>query len=213
MYIYLSLFSIYLGFLPLILFAIVRKRLNSEAYLILPYLILTFLSSGYELIFTYLLDVDSSVWFKIYPFCELLVLIHYFYHLLKGRYKYMYWFFGLLYSVCFAFIAYQGKIDNFMDGDAYLQTVESVFVILAIILWMKYAFINLQEDSLLKYPQFYFISGLLFYFSGTLFMFILGSFILENQKDNFLNTWMLNLFFNVFFKILLLIGIWKARIE
>jgi hypothetical protein len=101
-----------------------------------------------------------------------------------------------------------------MDGDSYLQAIESVFVITAIILWMKYAFINLEEDSLFKYPHFYFISGLLFYFSGTLFLFMLGSVILENQNDKyFVDLWVLNQFFNIFLKILLLTGIWKARVK
>ena len=78
-------------------------------------------------------------------------------------------------------------------------------------LWMKYAFINLKEDSLLKYPPFYFISGLLFYFSGTLFLFLFGNLILKEGSEAFLDSWMLNLFFNIVFKILLFIGIWKGQ--
>jgi hypothetical protein len=100
-----------------------------------------------------------------------------------------------------------------MEGDSYLQVIESVFVITAVMLWMKYAFINLQEDSLLKFPHFYFISGLLFYFSGTLFLYLLGSLIFHNEIEYFLDYWMLNLFFNIFLKILLLIGIWKAQVK
>ncbi|MCL9807627.1 hypothetical protein NAT51_19045 [Flavobacterium amniphilum] len=160
-----------------------------------------------------ILKVDPSIWFKVYTTIEFFVLIQYFYRLLKGKYTYLHYFFGILYSVCFGFILYQGKIDNFMDGDDYLQLIESVFVIIAILLWMKYAFINLEEDSLLKYPHFYFISGLLFYFSGTFFLYLLGSVILENEKEYFIDYWMLNLFFNIFFRILLLIGIWKARVQ
>jgi hypothetical protein len=99
-----------------------------------------------------------------------------------------------------------------MDGDGYLQVIESVFVITAILLWMQYAFIRLQEDSLLKYSHFYFISGLLFYFSGTLFLFLFGHFVLGNA-DEFVEYWMLNLFFNIIFKLLLLVGIWKARVQ
>lgn len=214
MYYYFCLLSIFFGFLPLGLFLILKNKLRKDTFSILPYLALTFFASFYELVFTVILKIDASVWFKIYTSIEFFVLIHYFYKLLKGKYKYLFIFFGLLYSCSFGIIIYQGKIASFMDGDSYLQAIESVFVISAIILWMKYAFINLQEDSLLKYPQFYFVTGLLFYFSGTLFLFMLGSVILENMEEQyFLDMWILNQFFNIFFKILLLTGIWKAQVK
>lgn len=213
MYLNFCLLSIFLGFFPLPLFLVLRKRLRDEISLILPYLIITFFASFYELVFTYFLKIDASVWFKIYTLLEFLVLVHYFYRLLRGSYKYLYFCFVFLFLSCFGLIVFQGKITRFMDGDSYLQVIESVFVITCILLWMKYAFINLKEDSLLKFSQFYFISGLLLYFSGTLFLFMLGSLILENEKQYFLDFWLLNLFFNIFFKILLLIGIWKGQVK
>lgn len=213
MYLYFCLLSIFLGFLPLSFYFIVRNKLNRDISLILPYLVLAFFSSFYELIFTICLKINASVWFKIYTSLEFFVLIHYFYKLLQGRYKQLYYFFSLLYLTCFGFIVFQGKIGNFMDGDSYLQVIESVFVITVVLLWMKYAFINLQEDSLLKFPHFYFISGLLFYFSGTLFLYLLGNLILQEGAEDFANFWLLNLFFNIFLKILILIGIWKARVK
>jgi hypothetical protein len=214
MYDYLCLPSIFSGFFPLSLFLILKNKLEKDTFLIFPYLIFTFFASLYELIFTVILKVDSSVWFKIYTLIEFFVLIHYFHKLLKGKYTYFFSVFSLLFLICFGFIVYEGKIANFMDGDLYLQIIDFVFIISATILWMKYAFINLEEDSLLKYSHFYFITGLLFYFSGTLFLFMFGDVILENQENkDFLNKWTLNLLFNIFLKILLLTGIWKARVK
>ena len=211
MYLPFCLLGIFLGFLPLSLFFLLEKKLNREIKLIFPFLFLTFFSSMYELVFTIFLKIDASVWFKIYPLFEFFILAHYFYKLLKGKYKYMYFFFSLLYLACFGLIVFQGKMYSFMDGDSYLQVIESVFIITAILLWMQYAFINLQQDSLLKYPHFYFISGLLFYFSGTLFLFLFGNLLLKKGNEEFLDSWMLNLFFIIAFRILLLIGIWKGR--
>ena len=211
-YYYFCYLSVFLGFVPLSLFLISKNKLSKDVFLILPFLILTFFASAYELIFGLILKIDASLWFKIYTSLEFFVLLHYFYRLLKGRYQYLYYFFGLLYSVCFGILLYQGKIDNFMDGDGYLQAIESVFVLTAILLWMQYAFIHLKEDSLLKYSHFYFISGLLFYFSGTLFLFLLGHLVLKNAEE-FVEYWMVNLFFNIILKLILLIGIWKARVR
>ena len=212
-YFYICLLGFFFGFLPLSLFMTLKNKLSKDVFLIFPLLVLIFLGCVYELVFTTILGVDASVWFKVYTTLEFFVLIHYFYHLLKRKYKYLYLFFGIFYLVCFSLIAFQGKIPIFMDGDSYLQAIESIFVITAILLWMQYAFIHLQQDSLLKYSHFYFISGLLFYFSGTLFLYLLGSVILQNEKEYFLDYWMLNIFFNIFLRILLLVGIWKARVQ
>ena len=211
MYLPFCLLGIFLGFLPLSLFFLLEKKLNPEIKLIFPFLFLTFFSSCYELVFSVILKVDVSVWFKIYPLLEFFTLIHYFYKLLKGKYKYMYFFFSALYLACFGLIVFQGKMDSFMEGDSYLQVIESVFVGTAILLWMPYAFISLQQNSLLKYPHFYFISGLLFYFSGILFLVLFGSLLLKKGDQTFMDSWMLNLFLIIAFRILLLIGIWKGR--
>lgn len=213
MYLYFALLSILLGFLPLIMYLVLSKKLVNEISAILPFLILTFFSSLYEIIFTYFLKIDVSIWFKVNTLIEFLVLLFYFYKLLRGGYKWIYYFFGSIFFICLGFIILSGKLDNFMDGDAYLQAIESVFVITCVLLWMKYAFINMVEDSLFKYSHFYFVVGLLFYFTGTLFLFLLGSLILENGNQYFLEYWLVNLFFNIFFKILLLIGIWKGRVR
>lgn len=213
MYLTFGLLSVFLGFVPLLLFFVLRKRLVSEIWLILPYLILVFFSSLYELIFTYFLKIDVSIWFKIQTFIEFFVLMHYFFKLLQGNYRYIYYFYGSIFILYFGYIVVDGKISNFMDGDSYLQVIESLFVITSVLLWMKYAFINMVEDSLLKYSHFYFVIGLLFYFTGTLFLFLLGSLILENGNEYFLDYWLVNLFFNIFFKILLLIGIWKGQVK
>lgn len=211
-YYYFCYLSIFLGFIPLSLFLISKSKLSKDVFLILPFLVLTFFASTYELIFTLILKIEPYTWFKVYTSLEFFFLLHYFYKLLRQRYKYLYLFFGVLYTACLGLIVFHGKIDVFMDGDGYLQVIESVFVITAILLWMQYAFIRLQEDSLLKYSHFYFISGLLFYFSGTLFLFLFGHFVLGNA-DEFVEYWMLNLFFNIIFKLLLLVGIWKARVQ
>ena len=213
MYLSFALLSIFLGFLPLIMYLILSKKLVSGISTILPFLVLTFFSSLYELIFTYFLKIDVSIWFKINTTIEFLVLLFYFNRLLKGSYKWMYYFFGCIFLICLGSIILNGKLDNFMEGDSYLQVIESVFVITCVLLWMKFAFINMVEDSLLKYSHFYFVVGLLFYFTGTLFLFLLGSLILENGNQYFLEYLLVNLFFNIFFKILLLIGIWKGRVR
>jgi hypothetical protein len=212
-YSFLCLVSIILGFFPLPFYFFLRSRLSPDARLIIPFMVLMFLSSFYELVFTIILRVNVSIWFKIYPVFELFVLMHYFYKLLKGRYTYVYYFFGILYLACFCGVICLGKIDSFMEGDAYLQVIESSFVITAVLLWMKYAFIRQEKDALLKFPHFYFISGLLFYFSGTIFLFLLGNIIIATERDSFLDFWILNLVFNIVLKTLLLTGIWKAQIK
>ena len=201
------------GFLPLPFFLILKKELNDQTKLILPFLVLTFFSSFYELVFTTFLLVDAAVWFKVYSFLAFFVLMHYFYKLLKGRYPFLYCFFGIVYLASFGLIVSEGKIDNFLDGDSYLQVVESVFAIMAIVLWMKNIFISQGTKSLLKSPQFYFISGLLFYFSGTFFLFLLGDVILKEGNDEFLANWIFNYIFNLILNIFLLVGIWKGKVK
>jgi hypothetical protein len=65
--------------------------------------------------------------------------------------------------------------------------------------------------SLAQSPTFYFVSGFLFYYSGVIVLFLFAQTIYANDKVNFQYYWLINLFFNIFHKTFLIIGIWKAR--
>jgi hypothetical protein len=51
-YYYFCYLSIFLGFIPLSLFLISKNKLSKDVFLILPFLVLTFFASTYELIYT-----------------------------------------------------------------------------------------------------------------------------------------------------------------
>jgi len=95
--------------------------------------------------------------------------------------------------------------------DAYLSLLEIVLVYFFTIIWLKNIFSNVSESNFTQTSDFYFISGVVLYLSGTFFLYLLGDSILKNEKLYLEDFWILNIVFNIILRIFLILGVWKIQ--
>lgn len=178
---------------------------------ILPFLVLTAISSLFELIFIYFLKFDSYVWSKLYFIIEFLVFAAVFNRLLNKKFLVITFFFTFLFFSTYFYFFYVSENYPVLKVFGILYFIQFLFIILFVVLWFKEIFEKKEVQSLLDLPLFYFVSGLLIYFSGTIFLFILSDEIL-NAGLSLYYYWIVNLVLVLIFRIFLLLTIWKDRL-
>ncbi len=202
-------FALLLGCIPIFLLKI-KVKSNSN-YAIAPFLWLVFFSSVYEYVGTDLLQITSSYWFKLYSLLEFFTLAYFFYYLLLKKFKVYFLAFSILYLALFITIVLYWDESIRFKTDAYLSLLEIVLVYFFTIIWLKNIFSNFSESNFLQASDFYFISGIVLYLSGTFFLYLLGDYILKNEKLFLEDFWILNIVFNIILRIFLILGVWKIQ--
>jgi hypothetical protein len=201
----------------LIIYYLYRKRfIGFGANPLFPFLLLIAIAAFYEIIGTGILKLDSGIFFKVYLFAEFFVLLFYFYKLTQKTIPYFAVISAILYLILFIYTIFAciAADWNFKVGlltDAYLSAFEAIVVYSCAIYWFLRMFRLLPDTSLLKLPDFYFVSGLIMYVSGPLFLFLLSSQIMQADFTGFRVYWMINNVFNIILKLFLIIGVWKIK--
>jgi hypothetical protein len=76
-------------------------------------------------------------------------------------------------------------------------------------------FINLFRDAIVENlfanSNFYFISGFIIYYCGTLFLFLFGHYFYKQSIALFHEYWTLNIVLNMVLTSFLILGLWKAQ--
>ncbi len=140
--------------------------------------------------------------------------LHYFYYYLLDR-KYKLLFLVYIIGFIILIILSQTVWINYiyLEKSAYFNMFQTLIVLTFSILWFKQLFSKLEEESLSKNPNFYFVSGLIVCYCGTVFLFLVSSSIYAYDKSNFHYYWLLNILLNFVLRSLLIIGVWKARVK
>ncbi len=116
----------------------------------------------------------------------------------------LFFFLGfLLFSLIYLVFVHDFSLHN-----NYHRIVESVFL-LFLALWYYFRSIKSLKDRFLEYnPMFWIATGILIYFSGTVFIFLLSNY-LRNYTDTLrLNVWAIHALFNVILYTLYGIALW-----
>ena len=113
--------------------------------------------------------------------------------------------------VIFTFTIWTSKF--YFEVSSYFNVFQTVVIVILSILWFKKILIDLDSNSLLDSSVYFFISGLLIYYLGTVFVYLIGSYIYFENKALFQYYWLLNIFLNLVLRTFLIIGIWKARVK
>lgn len=212
-YMTLQIFSILYGLLPLLFFFLIKRKVHEEVYFILPFLYVVFIAGLYEFICTILLGLNVKYWFIIYNFLSFTTLLYFYFYLLKKQFRVIYIIFSVLFilitTISFSFYS----CDNFIQISSYYKILQTIMILTFSVLWIKRVFLDLELSSLSESSTFYFISGLLLYYSGTVFLFLLSNMIFKMDKSTFQDYWMLNVVLNLVLRTLLIIGIWKGRVK
>jgi hypothetical protein len=202
--------AFFMGGMPALLYKL-RATVSEENRFIAPFAYLIAISSIYESTVTLIFNVDSTVWFKMYTLLEFLCIFYFFLKLLHKQYRPLLYGFLVFFVITFIILQLLWLTEGKSETDSYLAIIETLFVYTMTFLWFKDIFTNRSLDSLWDSPAFYFISGFILYFSGTLFLFLMSDFVLTQQESG--RYWIINVVLSLFFSIILLIGIWKGQIK
>jgi hypothetical protein len=168
-------------------------------------------ASLYEFFGTFVLKLNSNYWILCYKILAFISIHYFYYRILEGKYVKVFLLFISIFLLLFFYTFYLwGKID-FFNFNAYFNSLQTIIVLTFSVLWFIKIFTHLELESLSRSPEFYFIAGLILYYSGTIFLFLLSGTIFKFDKANFQSFWMLNIILNLTLRSLLIIGIWKGR--
>jgi hypothetical protein len=209
--IFILYFVIIFGFSPFLYFIVAKRQSVIELKAIIPFIILTFISSLYELLGTLTFGWNISYWFILYNVLSFFCVFYFYYDTLQKRYS-------LLFTICIAaffvlsyFLFQRYSFEDFFEVNSYFKTFVTIFVLLFSILWFMKLFAESYIDNLLRYSTFYFISGFVLYYCGTLFLFLLSNHLHKLDSSSFQSYWLLNILLNFVLRTLLLVGLWMAR--
>ncbi len=204
---YLFYFASLLSAVILVFYYLRIKIINLRTTYFAPFIWLVFIATSYELFLYDWFRIGSIVWFRIYDFLEFFTLYYYFYKLIKG--------YRIFFKIIFVFYLFlflsllSTKIIFPLQSDSYLVCVEAVFVFISSILWFKQLFKNTVPVSLFMLSDFYFVSGLILYFSGILTLELLSTIIFKKFTSEFLDYWNLMIVFNIILRLFIIVGVWK----
>lgn len=176
------------------------------------YLIILISISGiYELIFTMTLGYNSETWFKVYSYFEFITLLIFFRKLI-GISQSVFLFITSLYSLIYIVLAFLffNQINVYVF-ELFIPITNCLLVYTCSTKWTIQQFEKLETSSLLHFPVFYILSGMILYYSGTFFIFGLET-IFRYTKSQILHYfWYVNLLLAFAYRLSFYIAIWKAK--
>jgi hypothetical protein len=209
LYIVVFYIALFIGVLPLF-FLFVKKRAFDKSHPVVPFLWLTAIASFYEFFGSVLLKINTSYWFQLYPFLSFLLLYYFFFNLLKPDYKYLFRVFFILFIIVYGISFYFWSDNDRFVSSAINRSSITIFVFTFASLWFKNVFEKMDIPNLWQNDMFYFIVGLTFYYSSTIFLFLSSIFIL-NSNLYFYDFWLVNVIATLVLRILLCLGVWKMK--
>ncbi|MFZ4680081.1 MAG: hypothetical protein ACOYLP_07935 [Flavobacterium sp.] len=105
----------------------------------------------------------------------------------------------------------QFRIDDVLIITSYIDIFITMFILFFTIIWFRKLIIDAYIENLLDDSAFYFISGFVLYYCGTLFLFLLSNHLYKLDSSTFQSYWLLNILLNFVLRTLLLVGLWMAR--
>lgn len=208
-YAFLFYTALILGVIPLLLVIFNYSKFKKKRNPILPYLIVVFVASFYEYFGTHLLEINSTNWLITYKVLAISSLQYFFYHILQKKFRLLFIAFSIIFIGTFIYHLPYLNNTTILDINAYLNAIITILVITCSLLWFKQFKWKSDQYKITYHPNSYFIVGLLFAYSGTLFLHLYSHNLYLTNRDLFYTFWMLNLFLNCINRILLIIGVWK----
>lgn len=199
---------ILLGILPTLFYF--KKGSKNKDYLkfLLPFILYFFIASFYELIFTHILQIDTTIWFRTYRILEFFSLL-YFYNKLLGRNKLF-----LVWTIVFVF-SYLYLIHKWIYfprvgyNRMLLDIIITLMVVVSTIIWLIDVFKKMEEESFYTNPLFYIIGAILLFYCSTFIVYIVTDYM-KQYKMKIREFYMIVYYANLVLRGTLTIVCWKA---
>jgi hypothetical protein len=208
---FLLYFVIIFGITPLLYYFIARSKNVRELKPIIPFITLTFVSSLYELFGSLIFGWNVSYWFVFFEILAFLCIYYFYFEILQKQFLKLFLLTLFLFlGFCF-YLSLNFIIKDFFIVSSYLNTFTTLFILFFTIIWFRRLILDASIENLLENSTFYFISGFILYYFGTLFLFLISNYLYKFDALSLQSYWVVNIILNLILRILLIVGLWKAR--
>lgn len=204
------IFTILYGIIPFMYYSIYGRKIK-KLKSIYPFLLIVFIASLYEFIGPVILKTTTKYWYLAYKTLAFFGLHYFFYIELNKKHKSIFVFFIIVFLVFVILTFSIWKNIFYMEINSFYNALQTIVILTFSILWFLKVFKELEMKSLLESPIFFFISGLIITYCGTVFLFLMAELLYKMDKSSFQEYWMLNVILNLLLRTTLIIGIWKAQ--
>ena len=208
---FLLYFVIIFGIIPLLYYFIAKSKNTRELKPIIPFITLTFVSSVYEFFGTLVLEWNVSYWFVFFEVLAFLCIYYFYFEILQKQFLKLFLLALFLFLGFCLYLSLNFKIEDFFIITSYIDIFLTMFILFFTIIWFRKLIIDAYIENLLDNSAFYFISGFVLYYCGTLFLFLLSNHLYKLDSSTFQSYWLLNILLNFVLRTLLLVGLWMAR--
>lgn len=207
---YIISFAVLYGIFPFVLVLLMNNK-SFKIREIIPFTIVVFVASLYEFFVSILFRVNVEHWFLIYNLLAFISINYFYFVLLKKKYTHFIVISTILFLIFYIINVINSLPYNYLEISSFFNAYQTLAILFFSILWFKKNFKELEIDNMLENPTFYFISGLLIYYCGSVVLFLLSSSIYAADNSQLQFYWLLNVILNLVLRTLLIVGIWKAR--
>ncbi len=191
--------SVFSPILPLLF--IVQKEKKKYLKIIIFFFLISFFT---DLIATFLIRGSNYNFLHVYGLLETIILI-WFYKTVLVKGKKWIVLIGIVFSLFYIYDSIWVELNQF---NTIARSVES-FIMIVLSLTLFYQFFRNEDDIFLeKSPLFWINIGILIYFSGALFSFVMSSVILSTKL-----SWIFHNISNVLKNVFIAIGLWRAKVN
>ncbi|MFT4031749.1 MAG: hypothetical protein QM669_04970 [Siphonobacter sp.] len=183
--------------------AIVRYRyLRNEYLLMICYLTVSFLTEMWGFVTFFRGSTNNLIVYNVFTLVELTLLGLLYYQFINHRATRRV---ILVLIIVFAGIVFWRYLPDPSRYDGAVWGLENAIVILFILLYFVHLFRKMEVERLSRSPIFWISSGLLIFFSGSVFVYLFGTFIFQD-KQVLGDLWNINYWLNILFHLLVSIG-------
>lgn len=119
---------------------------------------------------------------------------------------------GILVVICTAFLDYNTLINiRTRDFNQFSYNVSGFIAIVFILFYLYQLLKSLNVPNLTSYPLFWFSSGALFYYAGTIFSYIFIEITFNSTIELRQQYWMIDAILSIVFSIFLCFSIWYMK--
>lgn len=199
--------SILSPMLPLSVGVVKRRGLDRSLIILLTLLTLALAA---ELIMVFLAFRAQNNLFvsHLFGLVEGVLLILLFREILRMRMRRYYY---LLIAYVSVYTLTSIIFENIFAFNTYSRSFEALLMIGLAVLSLYVFYIREEDIFIEKSPQFWIVIGVLIYFSGALFSFLLSSDMLSQSPDRFYGSWIIHNFSNLAQNVLFTIGLWRIK--
>ncbi len=207
----LSFIAEALSLLPIFIGIALWKLTNKEVKYLIFFFIITFIKDFTSDIFAFY-KKDNLFIYNIFSFVEILLLISIFYNvdgIESKAYKRKVLWYGIVSLVLTLFLL---KNSEFSSEAFTVTRIYGIFVVLS---FYYHLISKMYIRNITYYSTLWVSAGLLVYYCGTFFIFLMGDLVLSTKSDPtiFQQYWDTNLIFYILLCLIASIGIWVSKYD